>query len=61
MTKSSGLISSLRDPTALNARMAWTPICFRAAMLAWLGTSEGEYVWPVPCLARKATGKPEEE
>jgi hypothetical protein len=42
MMKSPGRISSRRDPTAENARIAFTPICLSAAILAAEGTSEGE-------------------
>jgi hypothetical protein len=42
MTKSPGAISSRNEPTAEKATIAWTPMCFRAAMLARTGTSEGE-------------------
>lgn len=59
IAKSPGLISSRREPTAENARMARTPRDFRAAMLARAGTAEGAMLWPIPCLARKATWVPE--
>ncbi|KAH3686159.1 hypothetical protein WICPIJ_002868 [Wickerhamomyces pijperi] len=39
--------------------MALTPIDFKAAMLAMAGTSVGKVSWWTPCLAKKATLKPE--
>lgn len=59
MTKCPGSISSRRDPTAENATMALTPMCFNAAMLARPGTSVGVMVWAGPCREMKATRAPE--
>ena len=43
-----GGMSSWREPTALNARIARTPRDFSAAMLARDGMEEGEKRWPWP-------------
>lgn len=58
MTKSMGLMSSRRDPTAEKAMMLRTPMERRAAMLARAGTSCGANWWWMPWRARKATGTP---
>lgn len=55
-TKSRGLISSCRLPTAENAMMERTPRERRAAMLAREGTSCGASSWCRPCRERKAMG-----
>lgn len=59
MTKSPGLISSRRLPTALNATTARTPICLRAAMLARAGTALGLMLCSLPWRARNAMRVPE--
>ena len=43
-----GDISSRREPTAENARMARTPRDLSADILAREGTEEGEMAWPGP-------------
>ena len=43
-----GDISSRREPTAENARIARTPRDLRADMLAREGTADGEMTWPGP-------------
>ena len=43
-----GEISSRREPTAENARMARTPRDLRADKLAREGTAEGESAWLGP-------------
>ena len=58
MTKSLGLMSSRREPTAEKAMMLRTPMDRRAAMLARAGTSWGANWWWMPWRARKATGTP---
>ena len=52
--KSPGLISSLREPTAENATMTRTPNDLSAAIFARAGMFDGDTLWPVPCLAKKA-------
>lgn len=59
MTKWPGAISSRSEPTAENATMAWTPMCFRAAMLARPGTSVGVMVCARPWREMKAMSAPE--
>lgn len=54
-TKSRGLISSRKLPTAEKAMMVRTPIERRAATLARAGTSCGASWWCRPCRLRKAT------
>lgn len=58
MMKSPGAISSRREPTALNATMAFTPTDERAAILALAGTAEGLIECATPCRARKAMRVP---
>ena len=53
-TKSRGLTSSFRLPTALKPTTHVTPSLFNAATLARFGISCGAYWWWRPCLARKA-------
>jgi hypothetical protein len=50
-----GVISSRREPTAENARMARTPRDLSADMLAREGTEEGLSAWLGPWRATKAT------
>ena len=57
-TKSSGLCSSLSEPTALSERIRSTPSDFMPQMLARKFNSEGEMRWPRPCRARNATSLP---
>ena len=59
MTKCPGTISSLNEPTAENATIAFTPMDLRAAMLARAGTSVGVMEWLVPCREMKAIWAPE--
>ena len=59
ITNEPGAISSRREPTAENARTARTPSDLRAAMLAWNGMADGEWMCPAPCRARNATRVPE--
>lgn len=54
-----GEISSRKEPTAENARIARTPRDLRAATLAREGTEEGGMVCPGPWRARKAIRVPE--
>lgn len=58
-TNDPGAISSRRDPTAEKARTMRTPRDLSAAMLAREGISEGWKIWPIPCLAMKATRVPD--
>ena len=46
--KDPGDISSRREPTAENARMARTPRDLRADILAREGTADGAITWPGP-------------
>lgn len=46
--KDPGDISSRREPTAENARMARTPRDLRADVFAREGTADGEITWPGP-------------
>lgn len=55
-TKSLGGMCSRREPTAEKAMMERTPRWRSAAMLAGLGTSEGEISWCVPWREREAMG-----
>ena len=48
ITKSFGAISSRREPTAENAKIARTPRCLSAAMFAVDGTCVGEIEWVSP-------------
>ena len=50
-----GDISSRREPTAEDARIARTPRDLRADMLAREGTADGEMTWPGPWRAMNAT------
>lgn len=54
MTKSPGLISSRREPTAEKANIVDTPRDLRAAIFALEGTLEGAMEWLIPCRAMKA-------
>lgn len=58
MIKSPGAISSLSEPTALNAIMALTPTEASAAMFARAGTADGLIECATPWRARKATLTP---
>lgn len=57
-TKSFGLISSLKEPTAEKAKIPLTPRYFRAEMFARDGTEDGVIEWDLPWRARKATWTP---